>query len=57
MFLCFIHYKKAFDYVRWKGLWTVLSEMGVPSHLMALINNLYGNNAALVNLMPMVNTL
>ncbi|XP_071580973.1 uncharacterized protein [Temnothorax nylanderi] len=50
MFLCFIDYKKAFDCVRWKDLWKVLREMGVPDHLVTLISNLKKESAAVIKL-------
>lgn len=41
MVLCFIDYKKVFDYVRWNSLWKILMEMGVPHHLVHLVRSLY----------------
>lgn len=40
-FMCFVDYQKAFDCVKWEKLWKVLTEAGVPSHLVMLIRNLY----------------
>jgi hypothetical protein len=37
-YLCFIDYSKAFDCVDHQKLWSVLLEMGVPKHLIILIN-------------------
>ena len=48
IFLCFIDYSKAFDCVRYSALWTALQEMGIPSHLIHLIHNLYDGQAACV---------
>ena len=48
IFLCFIDYSKAFDCVRYSALWTALQEMGIPSHLIHLIRNLYDGQAACV---------
>ena len=33
IYLCFIDYTKAFDYVDHNKLWKALKEMGVPDHL------------------------
>jgi len=33
IYLCFIDYTKAFDYVDHNRLWKALEEMGVPDHL------------------------
>ena len=48
IFLCFIDYSKAFDCVRYSALWTTLQEMGIPSHMIHLIRNLYDGQAACV---------
>ena len=48
IFLCFINYSKAFDYVRYSALWTTLQDMGIPSHLIHLICNLYDGQATCV---------
>ena len=48
IFLCFIDYSKAFDCVRYSALWTALLEMGIPSHLIHLIRNLYDGQVACV---------
>ena len=48
IFLCFIDYSKAFDCVRYSALWIALQEMGIPSHLIHLIRNLYDGQAARV---------
>lgn len=46
----FLDYSKAFDCVRWKMLWQIMEEMGVPAHLIALIRNLYADSRAAVRL-------
>ena len=33
IYLCFIHYAKAFDCVDHIELWKILQEMGIPDHL------------------------
>lgn len=48
MLMCFVDYSKAFDCVRWECLWTILTEMGVPEHLVVLIANLYQNGSTVV---------
>lgn len=40
-FMCFVDYQKAFDCVKWERLWKVLSETGVPGHLVMLVRKLY----------------
>lgn len=42
--MCFIDYSKAFDCVDWKSLWFILTELGVPQHLISLLQTLYDNN-------------
>lgn len=42
--MCFVDYSKAFDCVNWNWLWKVLTEFGVPKHLVYLIKGLYLNN-------------
>lgn len=39
--MCFIDQAKVFDCVKWKKLYKVLSEMGVPSHIVDLVESLY----------------
>ena len=50
IFLCFIDYSKAVDCVGYSALWTALymQEMGIPSHMIHLIRNLYDSQAACV---------
>ena len=40
IFLSFIEYTKAFDYVDHNKLWKILKEMGIPDHLTCLLRNL-----------------
>ena len=47
-FLCFIDYSKAFDYVRYSALWNALLALGIPAHLVELIQNLYNGQLACV---------
>ena len=46
--VCFIDYAKVFDCVKWRELYKILPEMGVPSHLVALVESLYGDNIMVV---------
>ena len=48
VYLCFIDYAKAFDWVRYEALWTALLALGVPAHLVLLIRNLYDGQLACV---------
>ena len=48
LYMCFIDYKKAFDCVDHEILWVVLSDMGVPVHLIVLLRRLYTNQEATV---------
>ena len=48
IFLCFINYSKVFHCVRYSALWTALKEMGIPSHLIHSIRNLYDGQAAYI---------
>lgn len=52
--MCFIDYSKAFDCVKWDCLWTILKEMGVPQHLIALIANLYQDGQSVVKVNDIV---
>ena len=40
VYLCFINYAKAFDYVDHNKLQKALKEMGIPDHLTCLLRNL-----------------
>ena len=48
IYLCFIDYAKAFDYVDHDKLWKALREMGIPDHLTCLLRNLYTGQEATV---------
>ena len=48
IYVCFIDYAKAFDYVDHNKLWKILKEMGIPDHLTCLLRNLYGGQEATV---------
>ena len=48
IYLCFIDYAKAFDYVDHDKLWKALREMGIPDHLTCLLRNLYVGQEATV---------
>ena len=48
IYLCFIDYAKAFDYVDHDKLWKALREMGIPDHLTCLLRNLYAGQEATV---------
>ena len=38
IYLCFIGYAKAFDWVDHNKLWKILKEMGIPDHLSCLLS-------------------
>ena len=48
IYICFIDYAKAFDYVDHNKLWKILKEMGIPDHLICLWTNLYAGQEATV---------
>ena len=48
IYICFIDYAKAFDYVDHNKLWKILKEMGIPDHLTCLLRNLYAGQEATV---------
>ena len=48
IYFCFIDYTKAFGCVDHNKLWTSLHNMGVPSHFICLLKNLYANQEATV---------
>ena len=48
IYVCFIDYAKAFDYVGHNKLWKILKEMGIPDHLTCLLRNLYTGQEATV---------
>uniref|UniRef100_A0A803SKV5 Reverse transcriptase domain-containing protein n=1 Tax=Anolis carolinensis TaxID=28377 RepID=A0A803SKV5_ANOCA len=48
IYFCFIDYFKAFDCVDHNKPWHVLGGMGIPSHLVCLLRNLYKDQVATV---------
>ena len=48
IYVCFIDYAKAFDYVDHSKLWKILQEMGITDHLTCLLRNLYAGQEATV---------
>ena len=48
IYFCFINYAKAFDCVDHNKLWKILKEMGIPDHLIYLLENLYTDREATV---------
>ena len=48
IYLCFIDYTKAFDYVDHNKLWKTIKEMGISDHLTCLLRNLYEDKEAIV---------
>ncbi|PIK35145.1 hypothetical protein BSL78_28030 [Apostichopus japonicus] len=48
VYMCFIDYSKAFDCVDHPTLWTMLTEMGIPKHLVHVIKSLYNEQEAKV---------
>ena len=40
IYFCFIDYAKAFDCVAHNKLWKILKEMGIPDHLICLLQQL-----------------
>ena len=48
IYLCFIDYTKAFDFVDHITLWKILKEMGIPDHLTCPLRNLYAGQEATV---------
>ena len=47
-YLCFLDYSKAFDCVDHAKLWGALTNIGIPTHLIVLIRNIYSNQQATV---------
>ena len=43
IYLCFIDYAKAFDYVDHNKLWKIIQKMGVPDYFVCLLKNLYAD--------------
>lgn len=50
LYLCFVDFSKAFDNIKWETMWGVLQDMGVPKHLVTLIQELYKNSSAMVKI-------
>ena len=48
IYICFIDYINAFDWVDHNKLWKILKEMGIPDHLTCLLRNLYAGQEATV---------
>ena len=48
IYLCFIDYTEAFDYVNHNKLWKALREKEIPEHLTCLLRNLYVGQEATV---------
>ena len=48
IYVCFMDYAKAFDYVDPYKLWKILKVMGIPDHLTCLLRNLYAGQEATV---------
>ena len=48
VYICFIDYKKAFDYIDNEILWVILQVMGVPVHLIVLLRKLYTKQEATI---------
>ena len=46
IYLSFIDYAKAFDWVDHNKLWKILKEMGIPDHLTCPLRNLYADQEA-----------
>ena len=46
IYICFVDYGKAFDYVDHNKLRKILKEMGIPDHLTCLLWNLYAGQEA-----------
>ena len=48
IYLCFLDYTKAFDYVDHNKPWKTLKEMGIPGDLTCFLRNLYAGQEATV---------
>ena len=46
IYFCFVDYAKAFEYVNYNKLWTILKGMRIPGHLTCLLRNLYAGQEA-----------
>ena len=49
IYLCFINYAKAFNYVDHNKPWKAFKEMGIPDHLTCFLRNLYVGQEATVS--------
>ena len=47
-YFCFVDYAKAFDCVDHNKLWKILTELGIPDHLIRLLRTLYVGQEATV---------
>ena len=50
IYFCFTDYAKAFDCVDHNKLWKILNEMGIPDHLICLLQNLYVGQEATIRM-------
>ena len=50
IYICFIDYAKAFDYVDHNKMWKIRKEMGIPDHLTCLLRILYTGQEATLEL-------
>ena len=50
IYVYFIDYAKAFDFMDHSKLWKILKEMGIPDHLTCLLRNLYAGQEAQLEL-------
>ena len=48
IYMCFIDYSKALDFVDHPTLWNMMEEMGIPEHIVQVIRSLYANQEAKV---------
>ena len=48
IYFCFIDYAKAFDFVDYNKLWTILKETGIPDLLTCLLRNMYAGQEVTV---------
>src|SRR5215469_7200857 len=50
IYLCFIDIEKAFDKIRLKHVLNILRDLGVPSGILSLIQDIYTNNYASIKI-------
>ena len=50
IYICFIDYATAFDFVDHNKLWKIPKEMGVSDHLTCLLRNLYAGQVAIIRI-------